>query len=221
MKKIEEIHPCKKEKKNFEDTLSEHERKKVEQLINVGLVPARQNVSCRVADTLQDSFVYLYANRNRESMEIRIITENFVQLYNQTIHIFSQHGVEDIICDLLPMFRKLKLSELLPSLEWEQALFSKAGIDHTTVVSYGDFLDQHLAETIALVENGNFSLDLLKIPDNCGYLGSHEGNSWEGFVGFLSGVVLVTNLVCTIPTAGLAAASVVVGVAGGGYAIAH
>ena len=100
-------------------------------------------------------------------------------------------------------------------------LINRAGFDHKTVAAYGEFLDQNLAESIALVQEGDFSLSLLKLPDDCGYLGPHEGNSWDGFIGFLSGAVTVADVACTIPTAGLAATSVAVGTVGGIYAVTH
>jgi hypothetical protein len=221
MDTIRKFNSCCEDYKGLDEILNSKEKAKVEKLILEGLEPIKQNVSCRVADTLVESFIYLYENRNNETREIRLITENFVQLYNQTLKIFEKSGFQEVLSELLPIFKGQKLSDLLRDLCMEQAIFSRAGFDHKTYKAYGEFLDNNLSETIDLAQSGKLSMKMLSIPDNCGYLGSHNGNSWDGFLGFLSGAVVVANVVCTIPTAGLAATSVVVGVVGAGTVISR
>jgi hypothetical protein len=221
MMTIHKIDSCQDGYTHIDETFNERDKSKIEKLMVEGLAPVRKNVSCRLADTLVESFIYLYENRNNETREIRLITESFVLTYNQTLDIFQQHGMEQVLRELLPIFKGQKLSHLIRDLGMEQGIFARAGLDHHTFKAYGEFLDSNLSEAVEAAQSGKLSMNMLRIPDNCGYLGSHNGNSWDGFVGFLSGAILVANAVCTIPTAGIAAASVVVGVAGGGYAIAH
>ena len=203
-----------------EEALGTERLERVTQLINDGLPPAQEVVSCRLANSLRESFIYLYENRNNETREIRLIHENFVQLYNCAIDTFQRVDLDRTVQELLPLFEGIRLSQHLGELENEQELFSRAGLNAQVVADYGTLLDEGLPDVISEIRQGKYDFSCVKLPDNIGYIGSHEGNSWDGFLGFLSGAVLVADAVCTIPTAGLAAASIVVGAVGAGAAIA-
>lgn len=207
--------PC-----SIEEALGDKNLKKLESILEEALPAAQEAFTCRASDAISESFIYLYENRDNESREIRLIHENALQLYNCGIRALDGAGFGKAAEKIIPLFDGVKLSRHIGELEREQEMYSRAGLRAKDLLEITAEIDDTIPDLVSDIRQKKFDFGCLILPDNVGYLGPHVGNSWRLARGLLGGATLIADAVCSVPTAGLAGASIVAGIAGVGSAVA-
>jgi len=169
------------------------------------------------ASTLTDSFAYLSQNRDKRSRENNLLTRTCVCIIESSFRRFDEVGLDSFISRVGPKFLELDLDKLNPILYEESRLAHNASLFPEEMEAIFTRIEQRKDIMRKILKEGNFHFSDYQFSSVMGYLG--PGASWGDWIqGIASAVLVVVNFAATIPTAGLAALSVVVGVVGVGDA---
>ncbi len=169
------------------------------------------------ASTLTDSFAYLSQNRDKRSRENNLLTRTCVSIIESAFKRFDEVGLDRFISNVGPKFLELDLDKLHPILYEESRLAHNASLFPNEMEEYFTHIEQRKEIIKKKLTEGNFHFSDYQFSSVMGYLG--PGASWGDWIeGIGSAILIVVNIVATAPSAGLAAASIVVGIAGVGDA---
>jgi len=169
------------------------------------------------ASTLTDSFAYLSQNRDKRSRENNLLTRTCVSIIESSFRRFDEVGLDSFISRVGPKFLELDLDKLNPILYEESRLAHNASVFSNEMEEYFTHVEKQKDIIREKLKEGNFHFSDYQFSSVVGYIG--PGASWvDWFKGVLGGVLVVVNVVATIPTTGLAGVSIVAGLSGIGSA---
>jgi hypothetical protein len=165
------------------------------------------------ASTLVDSFAYLSQNRDKRSRENNLLTRTCISIIESSFRRFDEVGLDSFISRVGHKFLELDLDKLNAALYEESRLAHNASIFPNEMEEYLTYVERQKDIIRKKLKDGNFHFSDYQLSSVMGYIG--PGASWlDGFKVVLGGVLVITNVVASVPTAGLAGASIVVGIAG-------
>jgi hypothetical protein len=165
-----------------------------------------------------DGMAFLSENRDHRTRENNVIYRSGVATMELLFREFDAAGLDRFVQQVAPKFAGVDFVELGPLLEHEVSIAQSASIFPEEYHSWLVVVNEGKAELIDRCRAGTFHCSDIGLSSAPGYLG--PGASWKGLSGFLSGAILVANIVGEVPTGGLATASIIAGAAGGLYSVA-
>ena len=178
-----------------------------------------QALCASYVSALSALFKQIIAQEHRDKQQFEALKQAYAATARGAMSYLDDSGVTAAVGRVAPLLRDVSFKQNEAMLAYEAACLFRLGIPHDKIRPYWEWLDHHKAPVLTALAQPGF---LIAPTIDAAVLGfGHEvgGAAWEhlspGWWRRLAGAALiVANCVAEIPTAGLATASVVVGVVG-------
>lgn len=180
-------------------------------------------VDTRLCESYSDAMVVLFrelvAQEHKNPAQFAALKQAYGGVARGAMRYLDAAGVTAAVADAAGPLEGVSYVESAGVLAYESTYLHRMGVPYEKITPYWKFVDQHKGEVIRHLREPGFRLESLVDPAIESFGTEKGGAEWEhlspGFWRRMAGFGLgVVNCVATIPTAGLAVASVLAGAAG-------
>jgi len=195
--------------------------KKVE--TKTGVCPILHKVDHDLCDSYARSMVILFreivAQEHKNPAQFQALKAAYGAVAQGAMKYLDKAGVTAAVAQVAPMLLQVSFVESARVLAYESSFIHSMGVPYDKIRPYWSFVDRNKAAVIRRMVEPGFTLESIVSPAVAAFGTEQGGADWEhlspGFWRRMVGLgLVVTNLVATLPTCGVAAASVVVGTVG-------
>ena len=171
------------------------------------------------ASVMLDLFREVVRQEHKDAAQFQALKDAYAGVARGAMRYLDASGATAAIAQAAQALEHVSYADNACVLAYEVAYLHNMGVPHEKIAPFWDFVDEHKGEVIAMMREPGFRLESL-VDHAVGSFGTEKnGEKWEhlspGLWRRMAGFGLaIVNCVATVPTVGIAVASVLAGAVG-------